>query len=604
MRDNLTNYLNELNTNQEVLDVFEVGKKIGEILNVKEQKISDKQELAEYIAFQFLANYPNKETGWGTYYGPMFILPNDQNQMVEFPSIRSIDEEMLNYWRERANTSKHPMVICRYADLVVDFEPKVKKGTFDFKMAQKVIDATLEICAKNLDDGLGCKDKLERALTLVKQINDPSRLNSLVQVIIETENKFSEDDKPGLWGYAFRWLILENANLNQITAEQKNSLLQDLENRLDRLSKSEESNTWNIECAVVLLAEYYARIEDEKKLESVLSKLEKSFRDNKQANSDGLLILNYLEKISDIYSRYSKFEFAKQAATRIRTEISNIGERGKFATHEVSTEFTIKNEEIKQFLDSIFGEKRSEKSTDDVNKVISKLVVFFILKKDHVDKQLKDISSKYVFQYLVTNTVVSEFNYPTAQFGPINEDYDKHLLRHFSQNLHFQSPFLKWAFDEFIKYYTPDILYQGISLSPVFRPEDKDYILKALNLYWARDFLAFSNLIIPLIEDAIRNLCKTSGVSTIKPNDDGGYDEKSLHELIKSGVIKKIFGTKGEDVEYYLHVLLTSRIGWNLRNNLAHGINKNAFADEQIANRLFHILLCLSVIRKNDKPND
>ncbi len=603
IREELKQYLEDLDNNIEPIDEFKIGEKIRDILKVKDEKLTDKHELAEYIAFQFLANYRNKETGWGTYYGPMFVLPNDKNQMVEFPSIKSVDEAMLNYWRERANASKHPIIVCRYADLVVDFEPKIKNGSFDFKMVQKVIDATLEICAKNLDDGLGCKDKLERALTLAKQINDSSRLSSLVQVIIETENKFAEDDKPGLWGYAFRWLLLENTNFNQITAEQKNTLLLDLENRLDRLSKSEESNTWNIECAVVLLAEHYALTENEEKLQLVLSKLEKSFRDSKQANSDGLLILNYLEKISDIYSRYSKFEFAKKAATRIRAEISNIGERGKFATHEVSTEFTIKNEEIKQFLDSIFGEKRSENSTDDINKVISKLVIFFILKKDHVDKQLKDISSKYVFQYLVTNTVVSEFNYPTAQFGPINEDYDKHLLRHFSQNLHFQSPFLKWAFDEFIKYYTPDILYQGISLSPVFRPEDKNYILKTLNLYWTRDFLAFSNLIIPLIEDAIRNLCKTSGVSTIKPNDDGGYDEKSLHELIKSGVIKKIFGTKGEDVEYYFHVLLTSRIGWNLRNNLAHGINKNAFADEQIANRLFHILLCLSVIRKNDKPN-
>lgn len=95
-----------------------------------------------------------------------------------------------------------------------------------------------------------------------------------------------------------------------------------------------------------------------------------------------------------------------------------------------------------------------------------------------------------------------------------------------------------------------------------------------------------------------------SGISTIKPNDDGGYDERSLYELVKSGVIKRVFSTKGEDVEYYFHVLLTCRIGWNLRNNFAHGINKNSLAEENVANRLMHIILCLSQIRKNDKQEE
>lgn len=599
IREELKQYLDGLESKFEPIEEYKIGQRIAEILNVKEHKVTEKQELAEYIAFQFLADYPNKDTGWGTYYGPMFVLPNKENQMVEFPSIRTIDDEILTYWRERAKNSKHPMLSCRYADLIVDFEPKTKSTAIDYKMVQKVIDTSIEICEKSLDDALGCKNKLYRALTLAKQVNDSDRLKILTTSIIATEQKFAEDDKPGLWGYAFKWLIVENNA--QLTDEQKQALLADLENRLDHLSKSTESNTWHVECAVVLLAEYYARERNEQKLETALSKLEKSFRDNKQANSDGLLILNYLEKLSDIYSRYSQFEFAKQAAVRIRSEISNIGERGKFATHEVSTEIKISNEEIKQFLDSIFG---LERGSEAIAKVIPKLVVSFVLKKGHVDRQLKDISSKYVFRYLVTNTVISEFNYPTAQFGPINEDYDRHLLQHFSQNLHFQSPFLKWSFDEFTKHYAPEVLYDELVYSPVFRSEDRSYILKTLELFWKDDFLSFNHLAIPLIEDAIRGLCKMSGVSTIKPNEDGGYDEKSLYELIKSGVVKKVFSTKGEDVEYYFHVLLTSRIGWNLRNNFAHGINKNSLADEHVANRLMHILLCLSQVRKKDEQEN
>ena len=604
IREELKKYLNELETDIKAVDEFSVGEKIREILNAKEEKITEKQELAEYIAFKFLPEYPNKETSWGTYYGAMFILPNGKGQMVEFPSIKQVDDEILNYWKERADSSKHPSLACRYADLVVDFEPAVKKANIDYKLIQKVVDSTIEICNKNLDDGLGCKSKLKRALTLVKQINDDVRLENLKKIIIDTENKFAEDNKPGLWGYAFDWLILENNGKIALTEEEKNNLISGLEGRLKKLTDLGDPDPWFVECAVSPLAEYYSRIKDEILLKSMLDKFEAAFRTNKHANSDGLLILNYLEKLSDIYSRYSQFEFAKEAAARIRTEISNIGDRGKFDAHEISTQITIKNEEIDQFLNSIFGAQRSQNIVDPIAKVISKLVVFFIMKKDSVDKQLKDISGKYVFRYLVTNTIISEFNYPIAQFGPLDEDPDRHLIQHFSQNLHFQSPFLKWAFDELKKYFSPEDLYKEMSLSPVFRPEDKDYILKALQAFWQKDLLTFSSLSIPLIEDAIRSLCKSSGISTIKPNEDGGYDERSLHELIKVGVIKKIFGKNGENTEYYFHVLLTSRIGWNLRNNFAHGINKNALADEQVANRLLHILLCLSVIRKNNKATD
>ena len=207
IRKELKDYFDQLEADIKPVDEFSVGERIREILNVKEEKITEKQELAEYIAFKFLPDYPNKETSWGTYYGAMFILPNKEGQMVEFPSIKQVDDEILSYWRERAETSKHPSLICRYADLVVDFEPAVKRTGIDYKLAQKVIDSTIEICSKNLDDGLGCKTKLKRALAVAKQINYSDRLENLKRSIIETEDKFAETDKPGLWGYALTSLL-------------------------------------------------------------------------------------------------------------------------------------------------------------------------------------------------------------------------------------------------------------------------------------------------------------------------------------------------------------------------------------------------------------
>jgi hypothetical protein len=596
MPPELNEYFSNLETKIEPLEEFPVGRKIEEILKVGKDKITDKKELAELFAFQFIAHYSHETTSWGTYYGPMYVWPNKEGQFVEFPSIRAVDKEVIEYWRERANTAKHPILICRYADLVVDFEPPVMKKPIDYLAAQKVIDATIRICEENLSDGLGCKEKLRRALDLAKQINDSDRLLKLKAIIIETEKKFAEDDKPGLWGYAFNWLLIDDEKIF-IDDTEKDGLINDLEQRLTRLMDSDNPDAWNVECAVRLLAEYYANTKNESALKSSLDKLEKALRANKYANSDGLLIINYLERLSEIYSTYAQFQFAKDAARRITEEIGTLGDRGKFAIQEISVEVPIKKEEIEKFIQSIFGDN----DPAQLEKIIARLVVNFVPKKDAVEKQLKDISQNHPLQYIMGHKIVSDDGYPIAEFGSITEDYDQHLLQHFSQNLHFQSVFLSLALEELKKRYTPDSLYDAVQASPVFRGEDKDYILQIFRHFWNRDYLSSSSLIVPLIEDAIRNLFRINNLSFIKKSEDGtGYDVQSLTKLLHRGLVKNVFGNLGENMEYYFQVLLTAKVGWNLRNNFAHGINKRSFAGGDVANRLLHILLCLSLVRKRD----
>ena len=598
IRKILQDYFAELENKIEPIEEFVLGEKIGQILNAKQEKLTDKEELAEYIAFQFMAHYPNKDTGWGTYHGPMIVWKNDQGQFTEFPSIKQIDEETLNYWRKRANECRHPILTYRYSDLVFDFEPTTLKKSIDFAIAQKVIDSGIEVCVENLDDGLGCKDKLERALGLAIQINDNVRIQKLKGTIIATEGKYAEDDKPGLWGHAFKWLVLDKTGKITLSNEEKSKLLTDLEDRLKRLMATEDPDPWRVECAVRLLAPYYFVKKDETNLKRVLDDFETSFRKNKYANSDGMLISNYLEKLIDIYLEYTSFQFAKDARARIVNELSNLGERGKFAMHEISTEVKIKNEDIEKFITSIFGADNS----DPLDKVMARLAVNFILRKKSVEDQLIDLAKNHPITYLASHVMASEEGYPIVKFGSISDDYDKHLLENFSRNLHFQAVFLRIAFQKVRELYTPEQFTEVLFLSPVFRPEDKEYIAKLFTSFWDRDYLTTCCLSIPLIEDAVRNLYRINNQTYIRPNDDGGYDVLSLDKLLSQGLIKGIFQTMGENVEYYLRVLLTERVGWNLRNNFAHGINKKLFESEDVASRLVHVLICLSLIRKNERP--
>ncbi|MCE9643423.1 MAG: DUF4209 domain-containing protein [Candidatus Andersenbacteria bacterium] len=599
IRTELQNYLEGLETSKDMLDEVEIGQEISKILKPKNEKLTNEEEIAEYIAFHFLPKYPDTQTSWGTYYGPLYILPNEKGQYSEFPSIQGVNTKTLEYWENRANQSQNPLLVGRYADLVFDLSAKINSSeNIKYQMARKVIDSTITICEQGLADSLDSKQKLERALSLSKQINDKDRINKIKETIINTERRLAEDTKPGTWGYSFEWLVLHRDPKVVLSEEEEKMIISSLAERLERLTNTESSDPWKVECAVNLLADFYALKKDEASLNDALSKLEQSFRSNSRANSDGLLLVNYLERLREVYSRYLQFQFAKDAMDRITAELSNVGSKANFDMKEISAEVKVKQEDIDRFLFSIFGDDKDNKK--EIEEVVSRLVVSFVPKKDELEKQFNDPNKQFIFRQLGSNMIVSDKDgFPIAKFGPVSEDYDSHLGQYFSENLHFQSVFLNLSFVELRKKYTPESLYEFMGSSALFLPEDKDYILKILNAFWNKDFLYSGALMVPLIEDTVRNVFRINKLSFIKPNSNAGYDVLPLYDLLNHGVIKAIFGSLGENIEYYFKSLLTSRIGWNLRNNFAHGINKNYFASPNVSNRLLHVLLCLSLIRKN-----
>lgn len=148
------NYLDKLDREAKPLESFhgehDIAKEIKNILAEDKDYKSTKEDMAEQISFDFMEDYLNDTSGWGTYHGPMFVLPNDKGQMVEYPSIKRIDQEILNYWSKRANETTNPTLTSRYAGLVVDFSPKVVNQNADITLFRFAIDSNITICEKIL----------------------------------------------------------------------------------------------------------------------------------------------------------------------------------------------------------------------------------------------------------------------------------------------------------------------------------------------------------------------------------------------------------------------------------------------------------------------
>lgn len=601
LNNEIKTYLENLDREQKALASYngehDIAKAVKDILAKDTNYKPSTEDIAEQMAFDFMAEYPNDNSGWKTYHGPMFILPNQQGQMVEYPSIKRVDEETLKYWAKRAKESKNPILSSRYADLVVDFSPEVINKSADVDLFQIVIDSNIAICEKSLADPLDCKTKIKRALVLAIQINNQEKIAKVKEAIINLEKKVATDDKLGLWGFAFKWLILDFGKKITITETEKSELIKALEDRLKRVEK----DVWLAENAVSLLAEYYANEKDEDNLMRVLDVLEKSLKTNDRTNSDALLKVHAYEKIHEIYQKYRDKGFPKAtaASNRISQEMGQLDLDWNKSLKEISVTTEIKQKDIDDFLKAIFGEKEQSK----LEAIIAKIAINFLPKKEAVEKQLKDVSGKHPIQFLCTTQIISDDGIPIAKLSTLEEDYDNHFQRYASQYIQFGSFFLTLASDELKKRISKQNITDYFRNSTLFENENKEYLERAISAYWDNDYLVSSHLFSPLIESAIRELVKNCGGIVLRPNNLGGYDRLTLRQLLngQGEIIEKVFAGMGQNMAFYFRLVLTEKLGMNLRNDFAHGFGKKKFFTRDVSDRLFHVMICLSLVKKREE---
>ena len=91
---------------------------------------------------------------------------------------------------------------------------------------------------------------------------------------------------------------------------------------------------------------------------------------------------------------------------------------------------------------------------------------------------------------------------------------------------------------------------------------------KALFAGYDRDFVTALHILVPQIEHMVRYHLKKAGVQTTTLAN-GIETENSLKSLMDLSQTKEIFG---EDLSFEIKALFCDSFGWNLRNDLAHGL--------------------------------
>ena len=545
--------------------------------------------LSELMAFDFAEDYSHKETGWGTYFGPMMTWSNGDGTFTESPSIQMVTPEMIDYWEARANETQNPVLASRYYGLVWDFKEKISGKKPSHELCRKYISALL--LQVNEDYGLHQVyyfNRLRRALTLSIELNDKELTESSKQAILKAERKYSEDTKPGLWGYSFD-LLVGNKKVN-LSGSEESEIIKELELKLQRLTSTENEgkkiDPWAAESAAKKLATYYRKHKQEKEVRRVILSIGAAF-DAIMTEGSAMQVSGWYEHLRNLYLQFNLNEEAAQILLKLR----ETGPQVSAGLSTISHSFQIPQEKIDKYIKAM--------TSGSLEDVINRVATQFIPNKKQAKEQIFDLSKSSPLLYMIGHDLLDEKGRVVAKIGSLEDDIEGHIVRRVSESMTFSSMLLRLTLDDAVKNLglSTESVMEFIAKSPIINVERLPIIEKGVKAYFDQDYIVAIHLLIPQIEEAIRNLIEISGGNVLRPKN-GGYQLRTFDDLLRDEIIDN---SLGEDLAIYYRILFTDQRGWNLRNEVCHGIASPNKFDVQTADRLMHGLLTLGLLRMNEQ---
>lgn len=379
-------------------------------------------------------------------------------------------------------------------------------------------------------------------------------------------------------------------NIEEFTQEEKDEYVSRLEQRLNNLTNknidgkgNERFDPFVIEEAVELLAQYYNKNSDRDNLQRVLIILYDSY---KKATSQFSAMQKQMhwEKLYRIFDNYQFKDKAKEILAELQNSSNNIlGEMSK-----IEEPFEIPQDKFKEYINEMTSGTKEE--------VLGKFIIQYIPNKEDLEKQLLNISKNAPLFALCPTQLYDYKGRPISKIGNIEDDLDGNLALHISETLNFSAVFLHATIQENInkKNFSKENIMHFLQDCPLFENDRREIISRGIDAYFNNDYLTMLHLLIPQIENAVRNIVELSGHSSLKrQRNNNGFQLKTFEELLGDDAVLSI----GKDFAYYLRIVFTNQRGWNLRNSLCHGIAPMAFFNQMTADRVFHTLICIGSLR-------
>lgn len=542
--------------------------------------------VSEYSVFFFMESREGTSV-WGTYFAPMVEWTQGETT-VRNPDITQLDAETITYWAERALAATNPVMKARYADAAWDFAKVIANSKPNHKSALMAIDGYVEATDRHFyTNESEAVQWLIRALDLARRVRDANRIKNVVDAMFAFYQLSLDPRHVGVWIFLFDNLYGEN---NHISALQEAQIISDLETMLERLtvmSEPSEFDPHGAQAAAERLAQHYKKQGDTANAQRVIKAYGEAFA-SMAKSATPMIAMSWLQPVIERYEQ----EGMKDEAERLRLLQMDKGEDIASDVKHYSVEVNIPKKDFDDVVNTLLVK-------DDLAATLSHVAKYFIPNVDSAKKLVQELKTVAPLLSIIPITVVDHAGRPVAKVGASDDGTEGRLFQHLTQTIDFYQPFLSYVIDAVMAEFKPSVdeilavLYQ----SPLFLGSQRGMLRAGLSAYLSRDHLKGVHVLVPQLEEMLRTLLVLMGIPPQKsvPRHPGITAVKNMNDALSDQRVQEVLT---ENVWMYLKVLFIDPRGINLRNDLAHGLVPIEGFNQHIADRVFHSLLVLSLMRK------
>ena len=558
---------------------------------------------AELIALAIHAYGDSDANPWDLHFGPMWVRRTKDGASWENPSLSAVTTEVLAYWAERARAATHPVLRARYADLLWELPKRIEGAVRDVSMARVATDAYLDAAARLLyGDGTGSIDAAQRALVLSLAISDAARIERSRDTLIALEPQVTDETGLGMFGFCFETFLEPPHPKVRLTPEQSAKLVADMERSLATLSASAPSEyvPSGAERAALLLAAHYRRRGEAEHVARVIC----AYRDAVVRMEGTAAPMVYVHALETLYGQMLHFGLRAEAdALNERIRIAGIASAAEMKSITVTRD--IPREQVDAFVEGILqGAPR---------RILATIAIAFIPRRRELEPALQAQAVAAPMLAMMTKSITDRYGRIVAVIGPVDADGEGRYIEHLSWHIDFNVPWLREvirrglsaisgrAGDENDEGASPprlsgDDIVDFICASPCFVDERRPLIQAAIDAYVRADAVTAVHLLIPQIEQAVRQAAILVGAPIYNQRRGGGLSLRTLDELLRDSTLTE---TLSADITTYLRALLTDARAWNIRNKVCHGMVDADSFTMSVADRVLHSALTLALLQED-----
>lgn len=548
-------------------------------MRAREEQPSAELE-AELIGLQ-LGTLREGESAWGTRYGPWSTITTEDGRHVEIPPRSQITGDVLKAWERRALAARHPFLRYRFADLVWDLAALAGRRR-DVSFARLAIDSVLQgLAAGSFRYPVEGLKASNRALELARMINDPDRAVAVERAIFAYETSHGSDAHEATWGHALELVVQRKSKLPSTEQE---DVVAAMEDRLTRLAAG-DPHPHTVEAAVLPLAEVYkqrGRGDDVARVLRIYTRLVIAAGRKMQ----GMVAASFLDRLHAVLEQYG----LRDDAAALAEEMQLQGRRSVSELKRFSTTVKIPAEEMQAVVNGVLLGTTEE--------ALVRIAFYFVPDREKAVERVQALTVEAPLMADMPKAIIDANGQKLAMVGSVEDDLEGNLVQHIAQRLQIMAPYLRVTLDEAQRRIGLDaaLVLAEARKSPVFDEDKLSLVEAGLRAYFAGQDAIAIHLLVPQVEAAIRRLAIISGVMPYKRKKDD-LELRSLGSLLGDPQLEAVLDPR---LALYLRILLTDVRGWNLRNQVCHGLFQAGQVGPVLADRVLHVILLLTRIRKHD----